>query len=86
MSKTIEEMLLDLQQNMRMTSDHNGVAENKRRIREVRDYIQERTKVLDALNRANQAMCPHPKEFRELVLISNTDGYHDCRLCGATDV
>lgn len=79
---TIEDMIQDLQSNMRLGVDQNTINRNRTDIKQVRERLNAKLKILTALDKANQAMCEHPREFVETELLNNTDGYEHCKLCG----
>lgn len=77
---------LEIVQDLRilMTMNDPSVPFNKERIDAVRRFLNEQMCVVASLEKANQAICKHPKEHHTVELISNTDGFTVCKRCGAS--
>lgn len=60
-----------------------AVVENKAQIDAAREELNDQLARLNAMEKANQRMCQHPKTDLKSVLTSNTDGFAYCGRCGA---
>lgn len=65
-------------------SDASTVDDNRRQIAYERGRVHMLLEHLNRLDRANQAMCEHPRSRQIGHYDQYTDGYTECTICGAT--
>lgn len=52
----------ELQRSITLSTDSKVIAENREKLRQAREAVKAQIAMVDALAKANQAICRHPRE------------------------